>query len=314
MGYYVKKAAGLLVTLILVSLITFGVFQILPGNPAYIILGVDADPMQIEALTESMGLDLPMYQRYFNWIRGLMAGDLGVSYRYQQPVAELLTSSLEVTGSLAFLSLLLTAAIGIPAGIWLAGHSSKKYSVPLSMLSQISLSIPSFCMGVFLTYLFAVRLKWLPSIGYVSWKSSPVQWLRTLVLPAFSLALGSSAVLIRYIRVSIAGQQKQDYVRTAYSKGLRRNEVMYRHVVRNSLIPVVTILGMMTADILGGSIIVENVFSLPGIGRLISVSITSRDLPLLQGLTLYLAVIVVICNFAVDLIYSVIDPRIRIKK
>lgn len=314
MGYYVKKAAGLAVTLTLVSLITFGVFQILPGNPAYIILGVDADPLQIEALTESMGLNLPLYQRYLNWVRGLFTGDLGVSYRYQQPVAQLLSDSLEVTGSLAAVTMILTVLIGIPAGIWLAGHGSKKYSIPLSMLSQISLSVPAFCMAVFLIHIFAVRLKWLPSIGYVSWSESPAEWLRSLLLPSLSLALGSSAVLIRYVRVSVINQQKQDYVRTAYSKGLRKNKVMYRHVVRNSLIPVITVLGMTTADILGGSIIIENVFSLPGIGRLISVSITSRDLPLLQGLTLYLAVIVVICNFAVDLIYSVVDPRIRLNR
>lgn len=313
MGYYVKKAAGLAVTLVLVSLITFGVFQILPGNPAYIILGVDADPLQIEALTESMGLDLPLYQRYFNWVRDLFLGDLGVSYRYQQPVSQLLSGSLEVTGSLTIVTMILTVLIGIPVGIWLAGHSNKKYSVPFSMLSQISLSVPAFCMAVFLTSIFAVQLKWLPSIGFVSWKENPAKWLQSLILPSLSLSLGSSAVLSRYVKVSVTNQQKQDYVRTAYSKGLRRHKVMYRHIVRNSLIPVITILGMTTADILGGSIIIENVFSLPGIGRLISVSITSRDLPLLQGLTLYLAVIVVICNFAVDLIYSAVDPRIRLK-
>ena len=313
MGYYVKKAAGLAVTLVLVSLITFGVFQILPGNPAYIILGVDADPLQIEALTESIGLDLPLYQRYFNWVRDLFLGDLGVSYRYQQPVSQLLSGSLEVTGSLTIVTMILTVLIGIPVGIWLAGHSNKKYSVPFSMLSQISLSVPAFCMAVFLTSIFAVQLKWLPSIGFVSWKENPAKWLQSLILPSLSLSLGSSAVLSRYVKVSVTNQQKQDYVRTAYSKGLRRHKVMYRHIVRNSLIPVITILGMTTADILGGSIIIENVLSLPGIGRLISVSITSRDLPLLQGLTLYLAVIVVICNFAVDLIYSAVDPRIRLK-
>lgn len=313
MGYYIKKAAGLVVTLILVSLITFGVFQILPGNPAYIILGVDADPLQIEALTESMGLDLPLYQRYFNWVKDLFVGDLGVSYRYQQPVSQLLSNALEVTGSLAIVTMILTVCIGIPVGIWLAGHSNKKYSVPFSMLSQVSISVPAFCMSVFLTSIFAVHLKWLPSIGFVSWSESPVKWLLSLLLPALSLSLGSSAVLIRYVKVSITNQQKQDYVRTAYSKGLQKHAVMYRHVVRNSLIPVITVLGMTTADILGGSIIIENVFSMPGIGRLISVSITSRDLPLLQGLTLYLAVIVVICNFAVDMIYSVVDPRIRLR-
>ncbi len=314
MGYYLRKAVGLLVTLVLVSLITFGVFQILPGNPAYIILGVDADPLQVEALSKSMGLDKPLISRYLLWVRQLLRGDLGVSYRYSQPVAALLKDALKVTGSLTLITMLLTVLIGIPAGVWLAGHGSRKYSLPLSMLSQVSISIPSFCMGIFLTHVFAVRLKWLPSIGYTSLDQGVIPWLKSLTLPACALALGSASILIRYVRVSIANQQKQDYVRTAYSKGLRTGKVMYRHVVRNSLIPVITILGMTTADILGGSIIIENVFSLPGIGRLISVSITSRDLPLLQGLTLYLAIIVVVCNFVVDVIYSLVDPRIRLRK
>ena len=264
MNYYIQKVAGLLVTLLLVSFITFSVFQILPGNPAYIILGVDADPMQIEALNKSMGLDKPALVRYVDWIAGLFRGDLGVSYRYQQPVAQLISDALEVTGSLAIITLILTLIIGVLAGVWLADHSDKWYSLPLSM-------------------------------------------------PSCSLALGTSAIVIRYVKVSVNGQRKQDYVRTAYSKGLGKNKVMYRHVLRNSLIPVITIFGMTAADILGGSIIVENVFSMPGIGRLISVSISSRDLPLLQGLTFYLALIVVVCNFAVDLIYSLVDPRIRLK-
>lgn len=313
MRYYIKKIAGLFVTLVLVSLITFAVFQILPGNPATVILGVDADPLQLEALEESMGLDKPFYERYFDWVKGVFRGDLGDSYRYQQPVSELLSRALEVTGSLAIVTMALTVLIGIPAGIWLAGHSGKKYSILFSMISQISLSVPAFCMAVFLTSIFAVNLKWLPSFGFVSWSQSPAKWLQSLILPALSLALGSSAVLIRYVKVSITNQQKQDYVRTAYSKGLQKRAVMYRHIVRNSLIPVITVLGMTTADILGGSIIIENVFSMSGIGQLISVSITSRDLPLLQGLTLYLAVIVVICNFVVDMIYSIVDPRIRLK-
>lgn len=313
MKYFIRKIVGLFVTIILVSLVTFGVFQILPGNPAYIILGVDADPLQIEALTESLGLDLPLYQRYFNWVKGVLQGDLGTSIRYQQPVSELIASGLEVTAGLTVMSMILTVAIGVPIGIWLAGHSEKKYSVGVSMLSQLSLSIPSFCMGIFLINIFSVQLKWFPTISYVSWSEDPLGSIRSLFLPALSISLGSSATLIRYIKVSVTNQKKQDYVRTAYSKGLNKRQVMYGHVLRNSMIPVVTILGMTVADILGGSIIVENIFSLPGIGRLISVSINSRDLPLIQGLVLYLAVIVVICNFVVDIVYSLIDPRIRVK-
>ena len=314
MRFYLRKAVGLVITVVLVSAIAFGVFQILPGNPAYIILGVDADPLQVEALSKSMGLDKPIFERYLEWILNLFRGDLGISYRYQQPVNGLMWDALGVTGSLCLITMIFTVLIGIPVGVWLARHSRKKYSVPVSMVSQISISIPSFCMGIFLIHLFSVRLKWLPSIGYTSWKEGIFLWLRSLLLPALSIALGSASILIRYVRVSIAKEQKQDYVRTAYSKGLRAAKVMYGHILRNSLIPVITVLGMTTADILGGSIIIENVFSIPGIGRLISASIMSRDLPLLQGLTLYLALIVVLCNFAVDIIYSIVDPRIRLKQ
>lgn len=313
MSYYIRKAAGLIVTLLLVSFITFSVFEILPGNPAYIILGVDADLMQIEALNKSMGLDQPAIVRYIKWIWELMHGDLGMSYKYQQPVTTLLIDALEVTGSLAIVTLFITALIGVPAGIWLADHSKKWYSLPLSMLSQVSLSVPSFCMAIFLISIFTVWLRWLPSVGFVSFFDSPSGWLKSIILPSCSLALGTSAVVIRYVKVSVNGQQKQDYVRTAYSKGLRKKQVLYGHVARNAMIPVVTIFAMTAADILGGSIIVENVFSMPGIGRLISVSISSRDLPLLQGLTFYLALLVVLCNFAVDIVYSLIDPRIRLK-
>lgn len=313
MNYYIRKTAGMLVTLVLVSLITFAVFQILPGNPAQIILGVDADPVQLQALEQKMGLDQPIAIRYLDWIVNLFRGDLGISYRYQQPVAQLLMNALEVTGSLALLTMLLTILIGIPVGIWLAGHSEKWYSVPVSMLSQISISVPSFCMAIFLISIFSITLRLLPSVDFVSFGKSPVGWLRSLLLPSAALALGASAIVIRYVKVAVLNQKKQDYVRTAYSKGMGKKRVLYGHILRNSLIPVITVLGMTTADILGGSIIVENVFSLPGIGRLISVSVASRDLPLLQGLTFYLAIIVILCNFAVDLIYSVVDPRIRLK-
>ena len=206
MNYYIQKVAGLLVTLLLVSFITFSVFQILPGNPAYIILGVDADPMQIEALNKSMGLDKPALVRYVDWIAGLFRGDLGVSYRYQQPVAQLISDALEVTGSLAIITLILTFIIGVLAGVWLADHSDKWYSLPLSMLSQVSISIPSFCMAIFLISIFTVGLKWFPSIGFVSFSESPSGWLKSLILPSCSLALGTSAIVIRYVKVSVNGK------------------------------------------------------------------------------------------------------------
>ena len=313
MRYYLRKLIGLVVTLILVSLVTFFVFQILPGDPTLIILGLDADVNQIEALNRTLGLDRPLTERYISWIKGLFNGDLGISIRYNQSVSSLIGQGLKVTALLALYSMIFTVAIGIPMGLFLASHSKKKYSIPISIVSQLSLSIPSFCMGILLISIFSVRLNLLPSIGYTPISEGFFKSFKSLLLPSLSIALGSSAILIRYVRVSVLKEMGKDYVRTARSKGLSKRRIMYAHVLKNSLIPVITILGLLTADILGGSIIIENIFSLPGIGRLITVSISSRDLPLIQGLVLYLSLIVVICNFIVDLVYSLVDPRIRLR-
>lgn len=313
MRYYLRKLIGLVVTLVLVSLVTFFVFQILPGDPALIILGVDADEYQIEALNRSLGLDRPLFERYISWLKGLFSGDLGTSIRYNQSVSYLIGEGLKATSLLSLYSMVFTIAIGLPIGLFLASHSKRKYSIPISIISQLSLSIPSFCMGIFLISIFSVRLNLLPSVGYTPPSEGLFASFKSLLLPSLSVAIGSSAILIRYVKVSVLKESGKDYVRTARSKGMSKGRIMYVHVLKNSLIPVITILGLLTADILGGSIIVENIFSLPGIGRLITVSISSRDLPLIQALVLYLALIVVVCNFIVDLIYSLVDPRIRLR-
>lgn len=313
MAYYARKTAGCLVTLLLVSLVTFAVFQILPGDPATVVLGVDADPVQVQQLRESMGADKPLPERFVSWIFGVLRGDLGTSYRYHQPVSKLITGSLSATVSLAVLSLIFTALIGLPLGVWLAHHGKKGYAAPISFLSQLGLSMPAFCVSIALINLFSVQLRWLPSIGFTPWSQSLWGCIMSLLLPALAISFGTSAVLIRYVRTSVSRQESEDYVRTARSKGVPAGRILRSHVLRNSLIPVLTIFGMIVADVLGGSIIIENVFSLPGIGKLISTSIATRDLPLIQGLTLYLAGIVVLCNFGVDLLYAAIDPRIRLK-
>ncbi len=311
--YYIRKLAGFLVTLFLVSILTFAVFQILPGDPALVILGVDADPAQLEQLRAEMGIDQPIHIRFLSWIGGVLQGDLGESYRYHQPVSGLIANAFGVTVQLAVCALALTAVVGIPVGIWLAHHSKRPYALPVSLLSQLGLSVPAFCFAVLLVNIFSVQLNWLPSMGYTPFTQDPIACLKSLTLPAVAIAFGSAAVLIRYVKVSVMEQERQDYVKTAQSKGVPSRRILNGHVLRNSLIPVLTIFGMTITDVLGGSIIIENVFSLPGIGRLISSSINSRDLPLIQGLVLYLAIIVVLCNFVVDVLYSVIDPRIRLK-
>ncbi len=314
MQYVLKKIFSVLVTLVLISLLTFAVFQILPGNPAYIILGVDADPLQIQALSQEMGLNKPPAERYLQWIKGLLTGNLGNSLRYQVPVTSLIARSLPVTVSLTVMTLLLTIVSVIPVSIYLARNNRKKPAILVSSLTQVGVAVPSFWLGILLIMVFSVMLNWLPSGDFIPFSESVPGALRSLLLPSVTISVGTSAVVIRYLKNTLLDQMGMDYVRTARSKGLTKKKVLYRHVLKNSLLPTITILGMMVTDVLGGSIIVENVFNLPGIGRLIISGVGNRDFPLVQGLVFYLAFTVVAINLLVDLLYSLIDPRIRVRK
>lgn len=303
MKTYLGKALNFFTTLFLVTLVTFLTFQVLPGDPATAILGADAEEAQIIQKRAELGLDQSLYIRYFKWIGGALHGDLGNSYRYDQKVFDLIKGSLKTTAALAFLSLLITVILGLFFGILFAATRKNKFFIALSTISQIWVSIPSFCTGILLILVFTVTFNLLPSVDY----NGP----SSLILPSFAIALGSSSILCRYIKTSIENELKQDYVRTARSKGLNETQVIFRHVLRNALLPSITTLGLITADIFGGSLIVEKVFSLPGIGSLIIKSISDRDFPLIQGLTLYLAFLTLFCNFAVDMLYSIIDPRTK---
>ena len=300
---YLGKALNFFTTLFLVTLVTFLTFQVLPGDPATAILGAEAEEAQIIQKRAELGLDQSLYIRYFKWIGGVLHGDLGNSYRYDQKVFDLIKGSLKTTAALAFLSLLITVVLGLFFGILFAATRKNRFFIALSTISQIWVSIPSFCTGILLILVFTVTFNLLPSVDY----NGP----SSLILPSFAIALGSSSILCRYIKTSIENELKQDYVRTARSKGLNETQVIFRHVLRNALLPSITTLGLITADIFGGSLIVEKVFSLPGIGSLIIKSISDRDFPLIQGLTLYLAFLTLFCNFAVDMLYSIIDPRTK---
>lgn len=303
MKTYLGKALNFFTTLFLVTLVTFLTFQVLPGDPATAILGAEAEEAQIIQKRAELGLDQSLYIRYFKWIGGALHGDLGNSYRYDQKVFDLIKGSLKTTAALAFLSLLITVVLGLFFGILFAATRKNRFFIALSTISQIWVSIPSFCTGILLILVFTVSFNLLPSVDY----NGP----SSLILPSFAIALGSSSILCRYIKTSIENELKQDYVRTARSKGLNETQVIFRHVLRNALLPSITTLGLITADIFGGSLIVEKVFSLPGIGSLIIKSISDRDFPLIQGLTLYLAFLTLFCNFAVDMLYSIIDPRTK---
>ena len=310
--FYLRKFLDFLTTLFLISLLTFLTFQLLPGNPALAILGPEADSAQIQALEEKMGLDKSIGERYILWISGALRGDLGISYQYDQSVSKLIAGSFSVTMSLSLLTLIFTVLIGFSFGFFYSYISRSRFFKPLSTLQQIWFSLPSFCTALLLILIFSVKLGLFPAMGYSPlFKTGFFPWLHSLILPALSLSLGSGAILARYTTASILNQYRQDYVRTARSKGLGEWSVITRHILRNALLPSVTTLGLIMAEILGGSIIIENVFSIPGIGKLIASSILTRDFPLIQGLVLYLALITLLCNFIVDMIYTIIDPRIR---
>ena len=313
MKYVLKKIVTMVCTLFVISLLTFGVFQILPGNPVDVILGVDADPLQAQALEKQLGLDLPLGERYVNWIGDLFRGDLGDSIRYQVPVGDLLKSSLPVTISLTVFSLLITVVTVIPIAIFLAKNNNKKSALFLSFLTQIGVAVPSFWLGILLIMLFAVTLQVLPSGDFIPFSEDPLGCIRSLILPSVAIAIGTSAVVIRYLKNTLLDQMNLDYVRTARSKGATQKRVLYRHVLKNALLPTITILGMTVVDVLGGSIIVENVFNLPRIGHLITSGVGNRDFPLVQGLVFYLAFMVIAINLVVDLLYMAVDPRIRLE-
>ena len=311
--FYAKKTLSFFITIFLVSIITFLTFQILPGDPALVILGIDADPVQIENLRAAMNLDKSVSARYFLWLSNALKGDFGQSFRYQKNVSSIIFDSFSVTFQLSVLVLVITVIAGIPLGLFLARHDKEKKSFPVNLLGQIGISVPVFCVALLFIAIFSVKLNILPSMGYVPFREDPLNCIKSLVLPSLSIAFGTISILQRYMRSSVLSQLKKNYVKTARSKGMSENYLYANHVFRNSLIPVLTILGMLTSEILGGSIIVENVFSLPGIGKMISSSVSSRDFPLLQALVLYLSVIVISCNFIVDILYSVVDPRIRLR-
>lgn len=313
MKYVLYKLATFATTMILVSIIIFFVFQLLPGNPAHIILGIEAEEAQIQQLEQELGLDKPAGERYLDWIGGLFRADLGESLKYQLPVIDILIDRIPVTLSLSLLSIILTIAIGIPLGILIARTEGKWISVFLSMITQLGIAIPSFWFGFILILFFGVILNLFPTFGYVSWSEDFFGALQALFLPSLAIAISNIAVIIRYLRNTILDQSKMEYVRTARCKGLTEHKILYGHILRNALIPVITILGLTIADTLGGSIIIENVFALPGLGNLLIESISSRDFPLVQSLVLYIALLVISINFIVDLLYKVIDPRIRAK-
>ena len=310
MGEALLKRALLLVgTLLLVTVLAFAAFSIIPGDPTYSILGAEATDEQIATLRAQLGLDLPIWQRYWNWLGGAVTGDFGRSYQYDMPVAQLLAGPVGSTFSLAGISFALILAISLPLGLFAAQHEGGIVDRVVTVLTQVVMSVPNFIMGIGLMYLFALALHWFKP-EYVPVSAGLGAHLRFMIFPALAVALPKSAMTVKLLRGSILGEMGQDHIRTAYSKGNSRGSVLWRHVLRNAMIPVVTFLAMAIGDIMAGSIVVEQVFAIPGLGRMLIASINNRDYPVVQAIVVLIAAAVVSCNFLADLLYRVMDPRI----
>jgi peptide/nickel transport system permease protein len=306
-----KRLITLVATLVGASVVVFLVLEILPGNAAQILMGPDASPDAVQALAVKLGIDRPPIERYWNWVSGMLIGDLGLSYSYSTPVAELVLERLALTVPLALMAMAITSALALVAGIYAAARHNKLGDVGVMGLSQVGIAIPNFWFAILLILLFSAHLGWFSAGGFPGWSEGVLPGLKALLLPAISLAVVQSAILARITRSAVLEVLREDFVRTARAKGVSRRGAMWGHALRNAMIPVITVMGLQFAELLAGTIVVENVFYLPGLGRLIFQSISNRDLIVVRNCVMLLAAMVVIVNFAVDLLYAVIDPRVK---
>jgi peptide/nickel transport system permease protein len=310
-GYILRRLAALVLTLLAAALVIFVVLEILPGDPAAVTLGLNAAPEALAALRTEMGLDKPAVLRFFIWLGGLFTGDLGQSYTYRVPVLQLITERMAVTLPLALMAMALATAIGIPLGMLAASRHGRLADAGVMAFAQAGLAIPNFWFGLLLVLVFAVGLGWLPAGGFPGWQAGFGVSLKALLMPALALALPQAAIIARVTRSSMLDTLQEDFVRTARAKGLSDGTTMRRHALRNALIPVVTILGLQFSVLIAGAIIIENVFALPGLGRLVFQAIAQHDLIVVKDLVMLFAGAAILINFAVELLYGLIDPRLR---
>ncbi|WP_423207430.1 ABC transporter permease [Paracoccus yeei] len=308
--YLIRRLIVLGLSLAVASAAIFGVVALVPGDPASFMLGTGAQPDTLAALRQQMGLDLPWPLRYARWLGGVLTGDLGQSLTYKTPVGGMILERMQVSLPLALMALAVAVAIAFPLGTLSAARHGRVADTALMAGAQIGISLPNFWFAMLLVLVFAVDLRWLPAGGFPGW-DHPLAALRALILPSIALALPQAAILARVLRAALVETLGQDYVRTARAKGLSPRQALLRHALRNASIPVLTILGMQFSFLLAGAIIIENVFYLPGLGRLIFQAITQRDLVVVQGAVLVLVAAVILVTFLVDLAYAAVDPRLR---
>jgi len=310
--FLTKRAAISIATLFVISLIVFTGVRLIPGDPARVMAGTDADAAGLEEIREKYGLKDPIVLQYLRWIGLALRGDLGESIRTREPVVKTVARKLPITIELAWLSVLIAVGIAIPAGVFSATHRNTVWDLLANGVSLCGLSIPSFWLGIMLILLLSVRLGWLPASGFVPLWEDPIGNVTRMIMPAFVLGTGLAAVLMRQTRNSMIEVLSADYIRTARSKGLTGRAVVFRHAIRNGLIPVVTILGLQMGALMSGAVVTEQIFVVPGFGRLIVEAVFTRDYPLVQGVVLITASAYVFINLLVDVSYSVLDPRIRV--
>ncbi len=310
--YFFRKFITLIMTLLLITLLTFTAFTVIPGDAAISKLGTDATEEQVEALRGELGLNDPLPLRYINWLTSALQGDFGESYQYSGiTVAGLLATRLPVTLLLAVLSLILILVISFPFGILCAMYAGKWPDALINQISQVAMAVPAFFLGMMMTWLFGLVLKWFQPGAFIDPSEDFINCILYMIFPAIAVALPKIAMVVKFLRNSLLNELHQDYVRTARSKGVRSFRVLYGHVLKNALIPVITFLAMVLAEILAGSIVVEQVFGLPGMGRLLITSISARDYPVVQAIVTYITTVVVMINFIVDILYQFVDPRVR---
>ncbi len=309
--YMLKRLISLCLSLTVASFVIFFVIEIAPGDPASFMLGLNAQPDTVAALRAELGLDVPKHQRYFDWVSGMLTGNFGTSYTYRTPVAEMIGDRLWVSLPLAIYALTLSTLIAFPAGIYAAARRGGPGDVAVMGATQLGVAIPNFWFAMVMVLIFSINLRWFSAGGFPGWEKGFLGGLKSLTLPAISLALPQAAILARVMRSSLLDTLSQDYMRTARAKGLTQRQALWRHALRNALIPVLTIIGLQFSFLLAGAIIIEQVFFLPGLGRLVFQSISQRDLIVVESVVMLLVFSVILVNFLVDLAYAAVDPRLR---
>ena len=310
-AYLLRRLLSLSLSLVAASLVIFLVMEVVPGDPASFMMGLNADPQAVAALRAQLGLDQPLPLRYLGWVTGLLQGDFGISYTYRVPVSELISERVVISLPLTLYALALSTLIAFPAGIIAAARRNSKTDLAVMGATQFGVAIPNFWFAMILVLVFAINLRWFSAGGFPGWEAGFVPAVKALTLPAIALALPQASILARVMRSSLIDTLHEDFMRTARAKGLSRSQALWRHAVRNALIPVLTIIGLQFSFLLAGGIIIENVFYLPGLGRLVFQAITQRDLVVVRSVVILLVFAVIVVTFLVDLAYAAADPRLR---